>query len=87
MTAPAQGERHGPLARLEIVRAAGKPEADGVEAAVLERWPALAWWVEQIKEHAGPLARLRAGYGIESSYARKDGLRPYEPAKPEPSRR
>jgi hypothetical protein len=67
--------------RLEILRAAGKPEAAGIEAAILERWPGLAWWVDQIHKNSGLLMGLRTSYGAESSYASKDKPQPYAKGK------
>jgi hypothetical protein len=72
-------EAEAGVLRLEILRAAGKPEAAGIEAAVLERWPGLAWRVEEIQEGGGLLTRLRRTYGVERS------SRPV--GKPEPYRR
>jgi hypothetical protein len=74
-------ESQAALIRLEILRAAGKPQATGVEAAVRERWPALYWWVEQIDQNSGLLTRLRNFHGIDSSYAPKDKPRPYQPPR------
>lgn len=62
-------ESEAALVRLEILRAAHKPEAEGVEKAVLERWPGLAWRVEEIHNNQGMLTVLRTGWGVESSSA------------------
>ena len=69
------------LIRLEILRAKNKPEAEGVEAAILERWPGLAWWVEQIHNDSGLLARLRSSNGVDSGDAPTDKPRPYQKTK------
>jgi len=66
------------LLRLEILLAAGRPEAEGIELALLERWPALAWWVAQVHAGSGVLRRLRILYGAESEYAPADQPRPYQ---------
>jgi len=70
-------EGEAALLRLEILHAASRPEAAGVEAAILERWPGFTWWVEQIRNGHGPLMRLRTGDGVDSIYAPTDKPRPY----------
>lgn len=70
-------ESEAALVRLEILRAAHKPEADGVERAVLERWPGLAWRVEELHVNQGLLTVLRTGWGVESWMAPADQPRPY----------
>jgi hypothetical protein len=71
-------ESEAALARLEILRAAHRPEADGIEKAVLERWPGLTWRVEKIHLGQGLLTVLRTGWGVESSGAsRENRPRPY----------
>jgi hypothetical protein len=74
-------EGQAALIRLEILRAAGKPAAGGVEAAILERWPALSWWVEQVRRKAGLLTRLRSSDGADSDDALNRKNRPYTQAK------
>jgi hypothetical protein len=71
-------EGEAALLRLEILHAARRPEAAGVEAAILERWPGFAWWVGQIRNGHGPLRRLRTGDGVESIDAPTDKPRPYQ---------
>jgi hypothetical protein len=66
------------LIRLEILSAARRPEAEGIEQALLERWPGLAWWVAQVHAGTGVLKRLRILYGAESEYAPTDQPRPYQ---------
>jgi hypothetical protein len=53
-------EAEAAVLRLELLYAAGRPEAPGIEAAVLERWPGLAWRVEKIRAGAGLLNGLHA---------------------------
>jgi hypothetical protein len=55
-------EAEAAVLRLEILHAAGRPEAAGVEAAVLERWPGLVWRVGKIRTGGGTLAWLRASH-------------------------
>lgn len=74
-------EGQAALSRLEILYAAGRPEASGVEMATKERWPGLAWWIAQIRSGHGPLTSLRTGYGVESEYAPTDKPRPYSGGK------
>jgi hypothetical protein len=74
-------EGQAALFRLEILYAAGRPEAPGVEMAIVERWPGLAWWIAQIRNGRGPLTNLRTGYGVESEYSPTDKPRPYSPGK------
>ena len=74
-------EGQAALSRLEILYAAGRPEAPGVEMAIVERWPGLAWWIAQIRNGRGPLTNLRTGYGVESEYSSTDKPRPYSPGK------
>ena len=66
------------LVRLEILYAARRPEAEGIEQALLERWPGLAWWVTQVHAGTGVLKRLRILYGAESEYAPTDQPLPYQ---------
>jgi hypothetical protein len=47
-------EGEAALLRLEILKAAGKPEAEGIEKAILERWPGLSWRVEEIQRGGAP---------------------------------
>ncbi len=70
-------ESEAVLVRLEILRAAQRPEADGVEKAVLERWTGLNWRVEKIHRGQGLLTALRTGWGVESPRAPSDRPRPY----------
>jgi len=66
------------LMRLEILLAAGRPEAEGIELALLERWPGFSWWVTQVHAGAGILQRVRILYGAESTYAPADQPWPYQ---------
>jgi hypothetical protein len=70
-------EPEAALLRLEILRAVKRPEAKGVEAAILERWPGLAWRIEQIHNGLGLLTLQRTFYGVESPDAPKGKPRPY----------
>ena len=53
-------EAEAAVLRLELLYAAGRPEAPGIEAVVLERWPGLAWRVEKIRAGRGLLNRLHS---------------------------
>ena len=70
-------ESEAALYRLEILRAAKKPQEEGIAAAILERWPARARSVEKIRRDLGFLKRIRKSYGAESPYVPKDKPRPY----------
>jgi hypothetical protein len=74
-------ESRAALSRLEILYAADRPEVSGVEMAIVERWPGLAWWITQIRRGHGPLTNLRTGCGVESEYAPTDKTRPYSRGK------
>jgi hypothetical protein len=74
-------ESEAALYRLEILLAAKKPQADGVAAAILERWPARALSVEDVRKGFGLLKRIRTACGAESPYAPKDKPRPYVKAR------
>lgn len=67
------------LARLEILSAAHSGHAGGVEKAILERWPGLAWRVEEIRRGQGLLTELRDFWGVEKSGVHPTGPRPYQP--------
>lgn len=58
-------EAEAAVVRLEILHAAKKPEAVGIEAAILERWPGLAWRVEKIHKKEGFLEIMRTSHGVE----------------------
>jgi hypothetical protein len=60
-------ESEAAVIRLEILSAEHKSEAVGVEKAVLERWPGLAWRVEEIHRGRGLLTQLRTSWGVERS--------------------
>jgi hypothetical protein len=70
-------EAEGALLRLEILHAAARPEVKGITAAVLERWPGLAWRVRDIERGHGLLSILRTVHGVESPDAPKDKPHPY----------
>jgi hypothetical protein len=74
-------ESEAALYRLEILIAAKSPQADGIAAAILERWPSRAGSVEMVREGFGLLKRIRTDYGVESPYAPKDKPRPYVKAR------
>jgi hypothetical protein len=63
--------------RLEILYSAKKLEAAGVEAAILERWPGLAFRVDEIHRREGLLEVLRTSHGVERSRIPSDKPRPY----------
>lgn len=71
-------ESEAAAVRLEILTAAHRPEAAGVEKAILERWPGLAWRVEEIHRGRGLLTQLRTSWGIERSDVPATGPRPYQ---------
>jgi hypothetical protein len=70
-------EGESALLRLEILHAAGRPEAKGIAAAIVERWPGLSWRVRDIEQGHGLLTVLRTAYGAESPNAPKDKPHPY----------
>ena len=69
------------LIRLEILRAAGRPEAEGLESDLRKHSPEFTWWIDQVRAGAGLLTRYRRLYGVESPYAPTDGPRPYSASK------
>jgi hypothetical protein len=69
-------ESEAALLRLEILHAAKQPEANGIAAAIRERWPGLAWRLRDIKQGHGLLTVLRRD-GLHSIYAPKNKPRPY----------
>jgi hypothetical protein len=71
-------EAEAAVVRLEILHAAKKSEAAGVEEALLERWPGLAWRVENIHRNEGFLTTMRASYGVERDDPPVGKTRPYE---------
>jgi hypothetical protein len=71
-------EGEASVIRLEILHAAQRPEAAGLQKAILERWPGIAWRVKDIAEGGGMLKDLRRTYGAESSYGRRHQPGPYE---------
>lgn len=74
-------ESEAAILRLEILTAAGRPEVEGLEKAILERWPGLGWRTERIRSGQGLLTSLRSIYGVDSIYAPKDKPRPYQQSK------
>ena len=82
---PKEPERfgHGPLEaevavlRFEILHAAKRPEQAGIKAAILERWPGLAWRIHDIDEGHGLMTVLRTVQGVERSEPPKDKPAPY----------
>ena len=70
-------EAEAAVVRLEILHAGKKPEAAGVEAALLERWPGLAWRVENIHRNEGFLTTMRTSYGVERDDPSAGKPRPY----------
>jgi hypothetical protein len=74
---------HGPLEaeaavlRFEILHAAKRPEGAGIKAAILERWPGLAWRIHDIEEGHGLMTVLRTVQGVERSEPPKDKPAPY----------
>lgn len=70
-------ESEAAVVRLEILRAAHRPEADGVQRAILERWPGLSWRVEEINRGDGLLMELRTFWGVERSTPPAGRPRPY----------
>jgi hypothetical protein len=65
------------LSRLEILLAAGRPEAAALESDLRKRSPEFTWWVDQVRAGAGLIARFRALYGAGSEYAPKGRPLPY----------
>jgi hypothetical protein len=74
-------ESEAALYRLEILRAAKRPQAEGIAAAILERWPSRAGSVAKVREDFGLLKRIRISYGADSPYVPKDKPRPYVKAR------
>ncbi len=72
---PLEGE--AALLRLEILTARNDPAAPVERAAILERFPELAWRVEEIETGCGRLADLRQTNGVERIVATKPLFFPY----------
>lgn len=72
-------ESEAEVLQVEILQAAQQSNAEAEEAAVVQRWPGVAWRMERIHRGLGLLTLLRTFYGIENPEARKEGARPYAP--------
>ena len=70
-------ESEAAVLRVEILHAGQSPDALTAEKSVLERWPGLAWRIDDIRAGRGLLTSLRTAWGVESSDTPKDKPRPY----------